>query len=128
MSIAVEIDRLREAIADFERAPYLLTTSDDGRAHSVAVTVGWAGDEIELQGGRRTAANARTRALVALLWPPDDPSGHSLIVDGDVATVSDDDVVRIRPTRAVLHRPAGDPSAATTSREARTGSPRHARS
>jgi hypothetical protein len=119
VSIAVEIDRLRDAIADFERAPYLLTTSDDGRPHSVAVAVGWAGDEIELQGGRRTAANAREHGLVALVWAPDDPTGYSLIVDGDVTAVSDDDVVRIRPTRAVLHRPAPP----VTGREARTGSP-----
>jgi len=47
---------------------------------------------------------------VSLLWPPDDVGGYSLIVDAEVTgtagTGSGDNLVRVRPTRAVLHRPA----------------------
>jgi hypothetical protein len=49
---------------------------------------------------------------VSLLWPPNDPDGYSLIVDATVTATAGtgegegDNVVRLQPTRAVLHRPA----------------------
>jgi hypothetical protein len=43
--------------------------------------------------------------LVALLWPPNERGQFSLIVDA-VATRAGDGAVHLRPTRAVLHRPA----------------------
>jgi hypothetical protein len=46
-------------------------------------------------------------SAVTLLWSPAD-DGYALIVDG-VAEVHDDMVV-IRPTRAVLHRPRPEQS------------------
>ena len=75
MSISVELDALRDAIADTDRAPYLLTVADDGRPHSVAVTWEWRGDELAMPVGNRTLANARARELVSLLWPPRRPTG-----------------------------------------------------
>ena len=113
MSIGVELDRLREAIAETDRAPYFLTVGDDGRAHSVAVDWRWHDDELELSVGNRTLANAKARELVSLVWAPRERDGYSLIVDGDVThtegTGSGDNLVRVRPTRAVLHRPAVGP-------------------
>lgn len=110
MSISVALDELRAAIADTDRAPYLLTVSDDGRAHTVAVAPWWDDDELVIRVGRHTVANAQARALVSLLWAPKERVGYSLIVDADVTgTASDDDgthSIRLRPTRAVLHRPA----------------------
>ncbi|MEX1006412.1 MAG: hypothetical protein WD271_01035 [Acidimicrobiia bacterium] len=110
MSIPVELRQLHEAIDDTDRAPYLLTVSDDGRPHSVAVDFTWHGDELELSVGNRTLEYARARALVSVLWPPKEPTGYSLIVDADVThtsgTGNGDNMIRIRPTRAVLHRPA----------------------
>lgn len=114
MSIAVELEQLREAIAATDRAPYFLTVSDDGRPHSVAVEWHWHGDELALSIGNRTLANARARGLVSLVWPPGDRGGYSLIVDGEVSHAegagSGDNLVRVRPTRAVLHRPAAGPT------------------
>lgn len=59
--------------------------------------------------GGRTRENLARRPEVTLLWPPREPGGYSLIVDG-AAEVSDGtgetahlDVV---PTRALLHRDA----------------------
>ncbi len=107
MSIAVELDELRAKIDEFHTDPFLLTVTDDGRAHSVAVSVRWDGDELVVPGGRTSRSNARARTLVALLWPPPARGEFSLIVDGTVARVDDDaEVVVIEPTRAVLHRPA----------------------
>ena len=110
MSIAVDLEQLRATIDTLERAPYLLTVSDDGRAHSVAVAWQWHGDEITCAVGNRTLANARARSDVSLLWAPNDAGGHSLIVDATVTATSGegagDNLVRLQPTRAVLHRPA----------------------
>jgi hypothetical protein len=114
MSIAVELAELRAAIDDTDRAPFLLTVSDDGRPHSVAVAATWSGDELELPVGNRTLANAAARPLVCLIWPAREPDGYTLIVDGDVTatrgTGAGDNAVRVRPTRAVLHRPAAGPT------------------
>jgi hypothetical protein len=112
MSIGVELEELRSALETLERPPYLLTVGDDGRAHSVAVAWEWHDDEIDCAVGNRTLANARSRPDVSLLWAPNDAGGYSLIVDATVTatagTGSGDNVVRVRPTRAVLHRPAPD--------------------
>jgi hypothetical protein len=110
MSISVELDALRAAIADTDRAPYLLTVGDDGRPHSVAVTFEWTGNELAMPVGNRTLANARARELVSLLWPPRETGGYSLIVDATVTrtrgTGDGDNELVVQPTRAVLHRPA----------------------
>ncbi len=109
MSIAVALDDLREQMAAFTTDAYFLTVRDDGRAHSVAVPVRWEGDELVVPAGTTTAKNAQARPLVALLWPPPERGGYSLIVDADVVSTTsaeDGHEVTLRPTRAVLHRPA----------------------
>jgi len=109
MSVAVALERVREAIGETDRAPYLLTVSDDERPHSVAVSWEWDGDELVVAVGTRTLANARARPQVTLLWPPRERDGYSLIIDASVTDTADD-TVRLRPTRAVLHRPAAAPT------------------
>ena len=107
MSIPVGLDELRSRIDEFVTDPYLLTVSDDERAHSVAVRVGWDGDEIVIGAGNTSRRNASARQLVALLWPPSSRGEYSLIVDAEIVRVDDDsEVVVLQPTRAVLHRPA----------------------
>ena len=89
---------------------YLLTVSDDERPHLLALrpTMSGDGDDRRLRfdaGGGRACRNARSRATVTLVFPPAEHSdGFSLVVDGE-ATV-DDVFVDVRPTSAVLHRPA----------------------
>jgi hypothetical protein len=110
VSVAVALDRLREAIDETDRAPYLVTVSGDGRPHSVAAVCEWRADELVLSIGNHSLANARARPLVTLLWPPREPTGYTLIVDATVtATAGDgagDNTITARPMRAVLHRPA----------------------
>jgi hypothetical protein len=110
MSIAVGLDELRAQIEQFGTA-YVLTVSDDGRAHSVAVSVGWRGDDLVVPAGRTTSRNATARPLVALLWPPTaaDADGYSLIVDATFvasAEIEGGHELTLRPTKAVLHRAA----------------------
>jgi hypothetical protein len=109
MSIAVSLDELRSRIDEFDTDAYLLTVRDDGRAHSVAVPVRWHGDALVVPAGNTSAANARARPLVALLWPPPARGGYSLIVDATVTgvvAVEGGHEVTLEPTNAVLHRPA----------------------
>jgi hypothetical protein len=104
----VLLDGLREQTARFGDSAYVITVTDDGKPHAVAVTVGWDDDTLTFGAGRTTTANAAERPDVALLWPPVEPGGYSLIVDGCAARrqgASGDGLV-VRPTRAVLHRPA----------------------
>jgi hypothetical protein len=104
MSIPVAIDDLAAAIEQYGWA-YLLTVRDDLRAHIVAVRPAWDDAELVMEVGRGTARNASERRAVSLCYPPAEPDGYSLIIDGD-ASMEGESVMRFAPTGAVLHRPA----------------------
>jgi hypothetical protein len=114
----VDVERLAAALTDYPFA-YLITVDDDYRVHTVTVEPrlrdlpdGPDGPgaivDVGLIGGR-TRTNLAQRSDVTLLWPPPEPGGYSLIVDGS-AQVSDAgaDTARLGvvPTRALLHRDA----------------------
>jgi hypothetical protein len=95
--------------------PYLLTSDDDGRPHATAIALRWDSGELVGPCGRSSARNATARSAVSVLWPPDAAGAYSLIVDAD-ATVADEGDhrhVRLRPTHAILHRPAEVPDPTT---------------
>ncbi|SOJ53159.1 hypothetical protein MSIMFB_00660 [Mycobacterium simulans] len=111
----VDLERLAAALPDFPFA-YLITVDDGYRVHTVTVepVLREALLDIGLIGGR-TRKNLAQRSHVTLLWPPPEPGGYSLIVDGSaLVTDSDAEAARLRvvPTRALLHRDADSPSAA----------------
>ena len=110
MSIPVEVEALPETIARYGPATFLLTTSDDGRPHATHVVVEVDGPRLRCPLGRRTARNGAAQPLVSFLWPPNEPGGYSLIVDGEIAVepaVCDGDAHGVvTATKAVLHRPA----------------------
>lgn len=104
MSIPVPVEGLAAAMVERPYA-YLLTVSDDGRPHAVAVVPVLADGVLRAEVGRRTAANAASRPNgVSLVWPPAEVGGYSLIVDGTAEVHGG--AVGVRPTKAVLHRPA----------------------
>lgn len=109
MSIEVPLPQLFDEI-DRWGFGYLLTVSDDERTHLLALgpVVVEVSGERSLRfdaGGGRACRNAGKRPGVSLVFPPAPHSdGYSLVVDGD-ATV-DGEFVDVRPTWAVLHRPA----------------------
>ena len=41
------------------------------------------------------------------MWPPVEPSGYTLLVDGTAAV--DDSTITVTPNKAILHRPAAGP-------------------
>src|ERR1700739_3913821 len=108
----VDFKRLAAAL-DGYRFAYLVTVDDEYRVHTVTVEPELHEDamDVGLIGGR-TRKNVESRSAVTLLWPPSEPGGYSLIVDGraEVAEVADpaDDTAALRvvPTRALLHRNA----------------------
>lgn len=111
----VDLERLAAALPDFPFA-YLITVGDDYRAHTVTVEprLREATLDVGLIGGR-TRENLAHRGDVTLLWPPREPGGYSLIVDGKAeVTEGGGDAVRLGvvPQRALLHREADSPSAA----------------
>lgn len=108
MSIVVDPTDLAQAIGRYGFV-YLMTTNDDGSPHAVAVSVGIVGDGLVVSAvGRRTRGNALARPAIGLVWPPQRSDEYSLIVDGQASTAGEG--LRIKPTRAVLHRPAPSPA------------------
>jgi hypothetical protein len=118
----VDVKRLAAALTDYPFA-YLITVDDGYRVHTVTVEPrlrafpdGPDGPkallDIGLIGGR-TRKNLEDRRDVTLLWPPSEPGGYSLIVDGE-AEVTDAGAETARlavvPTRALLHREADSES------------------
>jgi hypothetical protein len=111
MSIPVALDALRAALAERAPAAYLLTVSDDGRPHAVHVPIGWDGDRLAADVGKRTASNAAARPAVSLLYPLRRDDDYSLIIDGTAEV--DTNRVLVTPTKAILHRPAVAPDPAS---------------
>lgn len=109
MSIEVPIDQLFEQV-DGWGFGYLLTVSDGGRPHLIALRpiIHGERDGRRLRfdaDGRRACRNAAARPDVSIVFPPGEHSdGYSLVVDGTAIVV--DRYVDVRPTSAVLHRPA----------------------
>jgi hypothetical protein len=117
----VDLERLAAALPDYPFA-YLITVDEDYRVHTVTVepTLREANLDVGLIGGR-TRKNLAHRAEVTLLWPPSEPGGYSLIVDGraDLADAdAADETARLRviPTRALLHREADSPAGVAKAR------------
>ena len=110
MSLAVTIEQLPTAIETQIGWCYLLTTSDQALPRILAITPEWDGSTGTLRatvsGG--TAASVTARPTVTLLYPPAQPTGMSLIVDGAGTIEPSDDgpILHFTPATAVLHRPA----------------------
>ena len=105
MSIKVDLDQVREQVAACRSCAYLLTVTDDGRAHAVSLVPEWEGDALVVGAGPRTAANAERSPEVSLLWPDSGRDGYALFVNGRAEVRVDGDcaTVAVKPTSAVLH-------------------------
>jgi hypothetical protein len=104
MSVKVDIDRLSDTLQQFASG-YLITVGDDFRAHTVAVGPALSDGVFHIDSiGNSTRRNVTQHADITLLWPPREPGGYSLIVDGRGEVR--DAGLHVTPARAVLHRPA----------------------
>jgi hypothetical protein len=104
MSIAVDVADLARALEDFG-AGYLLTVSAASTVKVVTVEPTVTEGVLLVAGpGKGTLANLAGNSAVTLVFPPPEPRGFTLLVDGTAEVAGDD--VRLTPTGAVLHRPA----------------------
>jgi len=104
MSIPVDLADLARALEDFGPG-YLLTVSAAGTVKVVTVEPTVADGVLLVEGpGQGTLGNLAGNGSVTLVFPPQEPKGFTLLVDGTAEVAGDD--VRVRPSGAVLHRPA----------------------
>ncbi|MDH6198263.1 hypothetical protein M2272_004922 [Mycobacterium frederiksbergense] len=105
MSVKVNLDQLADKLKDYTFA-YLITVDDDYHAHTVAVDPDLVDGVIRVGSvGGHTSRNLALHGDVTLVWPPSQPGGYSLIVDGrGQPGTSDEETHHIVPSRAVLHR------------------------
>jgi hypothetical protein len=105
VSIGVTIERLMDEVGQWGFG-YLLTVSDDSTTHLLALRPLVSGDVLRFDaGGGRASRNAEVRPQVSIVFPPASHSnGFSLVVNGEASV--DGGFVDVRPTSAVLHRPA----------------------
>ena len=104
MSISVDVAKLEAALADFG-AGYLLSTAGHGRVKAVTVEPKVVDGALIITGpGGGSSRNITENGQVTVLFPPMEPRGYTLLIDG-TATIEGDNA-RVVPSSAVLHRPA----------------------
>jgi hypothetical protein len=102
VSIAVALEELADKLAEYPWC-YLVTSGEE-RPHLLAVKPSIVETGLRCETGHSSRANVVRNPLVVMMFPPSQPDGLSLIVDGE-GEVNGDGVV-VKPTWAVLHRSA----------------------
>lgn len=102
MSIPVSMEDLKATLAEYG-AGYLLTTGAS-RVKAVTVDAHLSEGVLHLPGSRGSAANLAQNPEATLLFPPIEPRGYTLLIDG--SGEGGEDAIRFTPATAVLHRPA----------------------
>jgi len=102
---------LSEALSEYGSEAYLLTVGKDG-PHTTPVSVEFNGDVIGCAIGPSAARNISSVPNVSLFWPPSEPGGYAMFVNG-VATgrqrPDGGSAVEISLTKSVLHRSGPKP-------------------
>ena len=107
----MQIRTLAEAISHYGRDAYLLTVAQDG-PHTSHVTVELRSNSICCAVGGSAGRNIARMPNVSLFWPPTEPGGYALIVNGSAAGERQSTGVtmaEITLTKSVLHRPGARP-------------------
>ena len=100
---------ISEALDEYGDTPYVLTVGDDG-PHTSHSTVSLAPDGASLTGplSKSAAKNVGTQPAMSLFWPPREPGGYGIIMNGTaqvIATDGPDPLASIALTKVVFHRP-----------------------
>ena len=105
------IRTLAEAISHYGREAYLLTVAKDG-PHTGNVTIELRGGNIGCAVGGSAAKNIAYAPNVSLFWPPTEPGGYDLIINGAAEgerRATGVTMAEITLTKSVLHRPGPRP-------------------
>lgn len=103
---------LSETLSQYGREAYLLTVSRDG-PHTSQVSVDLAGRVIGCSIGPSASRNIVEQPQVSLFWPPREPGGYALILNGTAAIQhgsSGPIKIEIKLTKSVLHRSGPKPA------------------
>ena len=84
----MEIEQLADALAG-RGAGYLLTADGDGRVKAVGVEPALVGGVVHCPPSRGSARNLDAHPAATLLFPPAEPRGHTLLVDGTATADAD---------------------------------------
>jgi hypothetical protein len=110
---------LDQQVGRFGADAFVMSVTPEARPHVAPVQVSTNGAgalEVLLLPGSRTERNAAANEVVCLHWPGTEATdGYSLIVDGraELEQREHDTVLRVTPTKAVLHK-LGTPGEQTT--------------
>src|SRR5215468_5011236 len=102
---------LAEAVAQYGRDAYLLTVANDG-PHTSFVSVDLKGNVIACAVGKSAARNIASKPNVSLFWPPREPGGYALVVNGTATGRREPSGltrVEITLTKSVIHRAGPKP-------------------
>ncbi len=97
---------LSDAISQYGREAYLLTVGTDG-PHTSQVSVDLHGNLIDCAIGASAAKNIAKEPNVSLFWPPLEPGGYAMILNGIASRKpASTDVIQaeIALTKSVFHR------------------------
>jgi len=103
---------LSEAISQYGSEAYLLTIGKDG-PHTSSVSIDLRSGVIGCTIGASAARNIAKEPHVSLFWPPTEPGGYAMIVNGIAAgrrEPSGVTMAEITLTKSVLHRPGPKPA------------------
>lgn len=109
MSVPVDVETLAARLEEFGPGAFLITAASGGRPHVVSITATFVDGELVCTAGATSRANLISSETATLLWPGRPSDDYALIVDGTPQALDAEDPVRVRPTRAVLHRLAVAP-------------------
>ena len=102
---------LAEALSQYGGDAYLLTIANDG-PHTTFVSVNLKGNVIDCAIGKSADRNISRTPNVSLFWPPKEPGGYALVVNGTAErrlTPSGETRAEITLTKSVFHRPGLKP-------------------
>lgn len=105
------VSSLSEAMSQYGRDAYLLTVSKSG-PHTSQVSVDLRGNVIACLIGESAAKNIASEPNVSLFWPPKEPGGYAIIVNGTASpnrAPSGAAMAEITLTKSVLHRAGPKP-------------------
>jgi hypothetical protein len=102
---------LSDAIRQYGHEAYLLTVGKAG-PHTSQVSVDLRGDIIACTIGASAARNISSEPHVSLFWPPREPGGYAMILNGAAGDDAAPGATRaeIRLTKTVLHRAGAKPA------------------
>lgn len=107
---------LSEALVEYGRDAYLLTVGTDG-PHTTPVSIQLTGNTIGCSIGPSAAKNIASVPNVSLFWPPREPGGYSMFVNGVAKGLQRADggsTAEITLTKSVLHRSGPKPADSAT--------------